>query len=498
MNFPYFNLLIALLPDLAVLAALFAALGVDYAILRYESPAKRNQTAARISVAGLSLGLFILILQLSWNLPPVSIGKDQVALTPLTLAVKAFLFGLSAIVVILSSSSQPPCKHVSEYYALLLLSTLSAGLLVGTENLLLLFVALETMSLSLYALTAFNKDSKASTETAFKYFTFGAVSSGFLLFGLSYFYGVVQTLSLPDAAVAISQLPSIPPLLRIAYLFIIVGVAFKIAMAPFHFWAPDVYQYAPTPIAGWIASGSKVAGFFVLLKILFPPALPASNQTIWAGAIACGAVITLFVGNLGALRQNNIKRLLAYSAIGQAGYLLTGILGGAIQGQTSVIFYILVYAVANLGAFGVINIVSDRNGLNGELPDVAGCWQRKPFLAVLLGVYFLSLAGIPPLAGFIGKFYLFFAAAAQHPAITHWNQGYYWLVGLALLFTAVALYYYLRVLKAAFVSDAPTDAKPIQVNPAEWVCLSVLALLLIAGGLFPEAIISFIQTTITA
>lgn len=493
MNYPI--VLTALLPELFITLSIFAALGVDYGLLRHHPLAHRSRIAASISCLGLVIGLATVIGQILWLSPHYSIGQDQIVLNPLTLGAKGLLFGMATIVCILSAD-HAPCSHVSEYYALLLLSTLGAGFLVCTQNILLLFVALELISLSLYALTAFNKSSRASTEAGIKYFTFGAVSSAFLLFGLSYFYGVVQTLNLHNATLAVAALETIPPLLRVAMLFILVGLGFKIAMAPFHFWVPDVYQCAPTPIAGWIASGSKVAGFYVLIQILQPVSITPSTESIWIGALALGATLSLIVGNLGALRQNNLKRLLAYSAVGHAGYMLIGVLSGTVEGMASVFFYVILYALANLGAFGVINIACDRNGTSGDIQDLAGCWKRSPFLALIMGVYFLSLAGIPPLAGFIGKLYLFFSAIEAQPIIAHWYQGYYWLVALALLMSAVSLYYYLRVLKTCFVTDPAPEAPKIHATAAEWICLTLLALLLITIGLFPDPIIHFIRSAL--
>jgi NADH-quinone oxidoreductase subunit N len=497
----YPTLLTALTPDLIVLIALFAALGVDYGLLRTKSLLHRSRTAAGIATGGLVLGALAVIWQI-YCVIPLSLGQDQIVLNALTLGAKALIFILAAIVCVLSAE-EAPNAHVSEYFALILLSTLGAGFLATTENLLLLFISLELMSLSLYALTAFKKDSRDSAEAALKYFTFGAVSSAFLLFGLSYLYGVVQTLNLHDAAVVISSMTSVPPLLRAAYLFILVGLGFKIAMVPFHFWAPDVYQSAPAPIAGWIASGSKIASFFILLKILQPVSATPETLAIWGGAFALGSVLSLVVGNLGALRQTNLKRLLAYSSIGHAGYMLVGVLGASVDGMAAVLFYVAIYAAANLGAFGVINLVCDRAGKSAEIGNLAGLWKREPFLAVVAAIFFLSLAGIPPLAGFIGKFYLFFAAIGAHPHIDHWYEGYYWLVGTALLFCAVSLYYYLLVLKACFVADpasgeesAQTAAKPIRIVTTERICLILLAVFVLASGMFPGPLFQMIRSAL--
>lgn len=496
MNF-YSTLFTALMPDLIVLLTLFVALGIDYGLLRHRPLLERSRCAAGIAAIGLVIAILCIVGQIL-HITPLAIGQDQIVLNTITLGAKAFIFALAIIVCVLSMEAAPN-DHVSEYFALILLSALGAGFLVTTENLLLLFISLELMSLSLYALTAFHKTSLGSTEAALKYFTFGAVSSAFLLFGLSYLYGAVQTLNLHDAAVVISTLP-VTPLLRVAYLFILVGLGFKIAMVPFHVWAPDVYQNAPTPVAGWIASGSKVAGFFILLKILQPVSATPETIAIWSGALSLAAVLSLVVGNLSALRQHNLKRLLAYSSIGHAGYMLIGVLGASTDGMAAVLFYVAIYAASNLGAFGVINIVCDHTGTPANIDSFSGLWRREPFLAVVTAIFFLSLAGIPPLAGFIGKFYLFFAAINAHPQVNNWYEGYYFLVAIALIFTAVSLYYYLRVLKACFVADppeAPTkQAKPVRVLTTERICLILLATFVLVSGIFPGPLFDLIRSAL--
>ena len=489
MNYP--ALFSMLLPDVVVLLTLFACLTVDYGWLRQAANPLRHCCVSGLACMGMLSSLLLLLCQIRW-FPPICLGQGQLVLTPVTLSAKALIFGLAAIVILLSSREHN-ISHVGEYYALLLLSALGAGFLACTENVLLLFVALELMSLSLYALTAFNKNSHASAEAAIKYFTFGAVSSAFLLFGLSYVYGTTQTLNLQEASVVIASLHALPPYLCIGILLIVVGLGFKIAMAPFHFWAPDVYQHAPTPIAGWIASASKIAAFLVLIKLLQPVSTTPGCRALWAGAITCCAALSLVLGNLGALRQKDVKRLLAYSSIGHAGYMLTGLLGGPQIGVPAVLFYVSLYAIANLGAFGVLQIMCHQSVTGSQMQSLAGCWKRQPFLALLLGLFLLSLAGIPPLAGFIGKFYLFFAAIHFQPTPANWHDGYYWLVALALLSSAISLYYYLRVLKICFVSDPADNAHPIEVSLAEWVVLALLGFLILVGGLFPGPLMDFLS-----
>ncbi|SVB76885.1 uncharacterized protein METZ01_LOCUS229739, partial [marine metagenome] len=316
----YQQLLLALLPDLLVVVALFAALGVDYSRMRGSRLAERYQMACRISAAGLIAGLAVILVQLtqaSSFTALASMTDGQLVLNTGTLTLKALLYAMGLGVLPLAKRDQIT-PQVSEYFALLLLATLGMGFVVTSRNLLGAFVALELVSLSLYAMTVLNQAKRASAEAALKYLTFGAVASGFLLFGLSYLYGATEQLDL-------TQMTDLKhsPMLLLAYLLIFVGLGFKLALAPFHLWAPDVYQNAPTPVAGWIGSGSKIAAAALLIALLKPVSSTLKDALI--PALAALAVLSMVVGNLGALRQTNLKRLLAYSAIANAGYLLVGV-----------------------------------------------------------------------------------------------------------------------------------------------------------------------------
>jgi len=484
----YQQLLLTLLPDLLVVVALFAALGVDYSRLRGSRLAKRYEVAFQISAAGLIAGLAVLVLQIAETMPVMESTADgQLELTRSTLTLKALLYAMGLGVLPLAKRDQIT-PQVSEYFALLLLATLGMGFVVTSRNLLGAFVALELVSLSLYAMTVLNQASRASAEAALKYLTFGAVASGFLLFGLSYLYGATGQLDL-------TQMTGLKysPMLVLAYLLIFVGLGFKLALAPFHLWAPDVYQNAPTPVAGWIGSGSKIAAAALLIALLKPVSSTLKDALI--PALAALAVLSMVVGNLGALRQTNLKRLLAYSAIANAGYLLVGVVAFSAAGNTSVIFYILVYSLASLGAFGVVAVLTDTLGRDAEINDFNGCWKTTPGLAAAFLVFVLSLAGIPPLAGFLGKFYLFFAAIEAAPEAASWHDGFYWLVAFALIMSVVSLYYYLRVLKAFLVAPADDGAAitPSKIGWAAGVTLCVLALAVVALGLWPEPLLGLLR-----
>ena len=488
----YQQLLLALLPDLLVVVALFAALGVDYSRLRGSRLAKRYEVACQISAAGLIAGLAVLVLQIAGTMPVMDSTADgQLVLNTGTLTLKALLYAMGLGVLPLAKRDHIT-PQVSEYFALLLLATLGMGFVVTSRNLLGAFVALELVSLSLYAMTVLNQARRASAEAALKYLTFGAVASGFLLFGLSYLYGATEQLDLTQMTGLTDE-----PVLVLAYLLIFVGLGFKLALAPFHLWAPDVYQNAPTPVAGWIGSGSKIAAAALLIALL-QPVVDAPNPKLKEAlipALAALAVLSMVVGNLGALRQTNLKRLLAYSAIANAGYLLVGVVAFSAAGNTSVIFYILVYSLASLGAFGVVAVLTDTLGRDAEINDFNGCWKTTPGLAVAFLIFVLSLAGIPPLAGFLGKFYLFFAAIGAAPEAASWHDGFYWLVAFALIMSVVSLYYYLRVLKAFLVAPADDGAAiaPSKIGWAAGVTLCVLALAVVALGLWPEPLLGLLR-----
>lgn len=492
MDLDFQQLLLTLLPDLVVVVALFAALGVDYSKLRGAALAKRYETAFRISALGLLIGLVMTVLQAAGKMSVMDAEAThgQLNFTTSTLTLKAALFALGLAVLPLAKRDLVT-THASEYFALILLTTLGMGFVVTSQNLLGAFVALEMVSLSLYAMTALNQSRATSAEAALKYLTFGAVASGFLLFGLSYLYGgTTGELSLAK----LGELES-SSLLIVAYLLILVGLGFKLALAPFHLWAPDVYQAAPTPVAGWIGSGSKIAAAALLLVLLQPVASSPKLKDALVPALAALAVASMLVGNLGALRQTNLKRLLAYSAIANAGYLVVGVLAFSDDGNISVLFYILVYSVSSLGAFAVISVLADRLGREAEISDFNGYWKTMPGLSIAFMIFLLSMAGIPPLAGFLGKFYLFFAAIGAQPEAYTWTDGYYWLVAFALVMSVVSLYYYLRVLKAFLVvTDEDNEAKPVAVGTTAGLSIFALAAILVVLGLWPEPLLNLLTT----
>ncbi len=373
----------------------------------------------------------------------------------------------------------------SEYLALILLATVGLLLLVGSEELLMIFIGLELTGLSLYILTAFDSRERFSAEAGLKYFLFGSVASAFTLFGLSLVYGLTGTTALAALGQRLAVAP-IPPLLAVGIVMTLIGFAFKIAAAPFHLWAPDAYQGAPISTAAFIASGSKVASFVVLGKIVLVGFGPLHGSAGWH-ALASGwtpllallAALSILVGNLVALAQKNVRRLLAYSAVAHAGYTLLGLIAGGPAGFSATLFYTTVYAFTLLGAFGVVGFVRRENG-GDDLADFAGLRERAPLLAGCMAVFVLSLAGLPPLAGFFGKFYLFSAAFRSAPA-----HGLLWLVALALFGSLISLYYYLLILKAIFLDRANTSGTAFSPAFLPRLVVTMLAGAVLLLGVLP-------------
>jgi NADH-quinone oxidoreductase subunit N len=382
-----------------------------------------------------------------------------------------------------------------EYLAVLLLATIGLLLLIGSEEFLMLFIGLELTGLALYVLTAFNKRSYRSAEAGLKYFLFGSVASAFTLFGISLIYGMTGTTTLAAVATRIGAVP-MPYLLAAGMAMTLIGFAFKIAAAPFHFWVGDTYEAAPIPSAAFIASGSKVAAFVALGKIVLFGFAPAAGSAAWhafvAGWIPIVALLSAFsilLGNLLALVQTNVRRLLGYSAVAHGGYTLLGLMAGR-EGFAATLFYTTIYAFTLVGAFGIVGLVRQRTG--GEsLADFAGLRARSPLLAGCMAVFLLSLGGLPPLAGFFGKFYLFSVAMRAAP-----QRGLTWLVALALFGSLISLYYYLIVLRVIFGESpnpalaANQSATPLASFPLlSKVSAGVLAAGILLIGIFPESLV---------
>ena len=384
-----------------------------------------------------------------------------------------FLFG--AGLTALFAMETETIGQRGEFYLLLLVSTLGMTLMAGASDLIMLFLAIETTSIPLYALTGFLKQDGKSTESGFKYLLFGATTSAIMLYGFSLLYGFSGTTQIYQLA-GLLQAGQVSLLMLLGTLaLILVGFSFKISAVPFHFWAPDVYEGAPTPVAGFLSTASKAAGFAVLMRVLlavFPTSIP-----YWAVILAVVATVTMIVGNTLALAQKNVKRLLAYSSIAQAGYILIGVAAVSPTGVSGAAYYLIAYLITNIAAFGVVTIVGQVTG-SDELSAYAGLSRRSPGLALVLLVAFLSLAGIPLFGGFPGKIFVFTAAV---------EANLVWLAVLGVLNSVLGLYYYLTVLKVAYLYHSEQECLPIAI-PRSWrfaLSICVVGIILLGTVLAP-------------
>ena len=356
-------------------------------------------------------------------------------------------------------------KRQGEYYVLILLATLGMMLMASGNELIVVFLGLELMSLSLYVLAGYFRSVQVSSEAGMKYLLLGAFASGFFLYGIALIYGGAGTTSIPEIATEL-EAGGKSPLMLAGMFLLIVGFGFKVALVPFHQWAPDVYEGAPTTIAAFISAGPKAAGFAAFLRI-FMGALE-SLQPEWIGAIVILAALTMTVGNVIATAQSNIKRMLAYSSVAHAGYVLVGLAAANKDGISSAMLYLLIYCVMNIGAFAAVILARTEDGESLRIADYAGLGFRKPLLALFMTFMLLSLAGFPPFAGFVGKFYVFRSAV---------DAGQVWLVVIAAINTAISAFYYLRVVVIMYMKE-PEEELEFHAYPRLLVC----ALLLITIG----------------
>lgn len=481
-----FNLLWYALPEVVVAFAGLAALTVDLAVTQRRSLSVRWISAGVVSCAGCVAAILLLLLRPE----SATLAEGMLVMTPLTQVVQAVLAAFTILVVLLSINAEFT-THIGEYLGIILFATAGMMVLVSTQNLLVIFASLELLSLSLYILTAFDKRSRQGSEAALKYFLFGGTAASFFLFGISLLYGLSGSIELSQVTAAVTSRP-ISPLLAVAIVMIVTGFGFKVAAAPFHLWTPDAYQGAPTPAAGLIVSSSKIAGFFVF-AIVMALGLSAAGDALhgpiaeWVPLLAAIAVISLVLGNFAAIVQTSFRRLLAYSAIGHAGYMLLGIIANNGNGLRALVFYVVTYALATLGAFGVL-VALEKEGID-SIRDFAGLSRRAPLLSFCLLVFLLSLAGIPPLAGFFGKFYIFSAAYFARPE-------FLWLVCLAIAMSVVGLYYYLLVLKQVYVRDSAASSEPIAAPLLTRVVVAIMALLVIVLGCYPHLLLGWINAAL--
>ena len=437
--------LMAILPEILLLSLAGLVLLFDMILKR-----SRSEFLGGLTTLGL---LVILVVAIVYARPEVEgslilggmLRHDWPAFT-----FKVVLLFAAAISALLSTGLNDVSDR-GDYYALMIVATLGMNLMAASADLMMLFLAIETTSIPLYILAGFVKGDDKSAESGIKYFLFGALTSAVMLYGFSLLYGFTGETNLYNLAVAMRAGAISPWLIAAMAMLVLVGFAFKISAVPFHFWSPDVYEGAPTPITAFISTASKAAGFAVLVRFML--AVFPAIELQWTWILAIMATATMTIGNLLAIPQKNIKRMLAFSSVAHAGYTMIGLVALSTFGAASIVFYLAAYVVTNLAAFAVV-ILFARTAGSEQIEDYAGLSRRSPGLALALMVAFLSLGGMPPLAGFVAKVYVFAAVV---------ESGWIWLAFVGVLNAIIGLYYYLTVLKVVYLYRSEQDNVPIQV-----------------------------------
>ena len=373
-----------------------------------------------------------------------------------------------------------------EFYALMLFAMVGMMLMVQSSDLLLMFLALETMSIAVYVLTGISRERLTGTEAAFKYFLLGAFASSFFLYGIAFIYGLTGSTSLDRVgSVIAAQSMSGNPMILLAVGLLIVGFGFKVAAVPFHMWSPDAYEGAPAVVTGFMSTGVKAAAIVAFARVFLTALEPMINE--WAPVLWAIAAATMIVGTVLGVAQTSLKRMLAYSSIAHGGYLLVGLVAGNEVGKASILFYLAAYALTNLGAFGVIALLGSRERANDDLRDYAGLWYSHPALATLMTIFLLSLGGFPPTAGFIAKWYVFGAAV---------GAGYYGLAIIGVLSSVVSVFFYLRIVVMMYMSERDARPVPAPITTMAFTALGIAVFGVLYLGILPSQVIDIAQSSV--
>ena len=469
-------------PELLTLGAALLILLVD--LLRAPARLPAGRQAGRRWIGWLSGLLALGLVSVVWGRwqelsSPVHLWGGVVTLDRLGLVFKAiFLLGVAIASVGSVDYAARHFRHVGEYYALLFFSALGMMFMASAGDLITLYLGLEMATLSLYVLCSFAKDSPRSGEAGLKYIILGATASAVYLYGSSLIYGVAGTTQFRVVGATISWF-GVAPGLIVGGIFVLAAFGFKIAAVPFHMWAPDVYQGAPTPVTGFLATASKAAGFAALVRVFLGPMLDASSA--WLIFVVALSALSMAVGNLLALSQTDIKRMLAYSGIAQAGYALVGVAATSAVGTMATAFFLFQYLFTNLGAFLVVTAVGSTEG-NDQISGYNGLSRRSPVLAAGLLVLLLSLGGIPPMAGFWAKLFVFWAAV---------NRGLYGLVFIGVLTSVMSLYYYLQVARAMYI-EAPGEKPSVRLTPPIAAAI-IICVLAVIGLVYPQPLLNLVH-----
>ena len=481
------NNFLLLLPEFMVTGLAFLILTVDF-FLRSD----RKHLLAYLSVLGL-VGVLAFSLTYLWNKDD-NLYDGLILIDGYSLFFKGFFVVLGGVVVLSSVDYvRRHLEHAGEYYGIVLFTVVAMMLLAMSGELLTAYISLELLSFGLYVLVSYDRYNPKSNEGGTKYILLGAFSSALLLYGISQVYGLLGTTRFDGISEALAASPDLSPGVLIGLVMIVAGLGFKVASVPFHMWAPDAYEGAPIPITAFLAVGSKAAAFALVLRLFTEALMPAVAD--WQLIVVIMAALTMVVGNLGALVQSNVKRLLAYSSIGQVGYLLLGVAAlaavdsdGAVSvglshlASNGIMLHLVGYAITNLAAFLAISAIYNTTGKE-EVTALAGVARRAPVVAMVLAASLFSLAGMPVFVGFTSKFYLFSAAA---------TQGLLWLAGLAIFTSLISLYYYLNVIRQMYIEPAE-DTTPMRIPGLTLGLLAVLLVGMVFVGVYPAPLMDAIQ-----
>jgi len=468
----------AIVPMTCVAAAAIAAMVAE----AFRDPGERMPIAG-LGVVGL-VGAAIASLFL-WNHNATSFDLVSADNFGLFVTVVLVVVGLLSLAISGPTIDRERLPR-GEYYALMLFATAGMMLMATASDLLLIFLALEVLSLAVYVLTGIRRDAPTAVEAAFKYFLLGAFSSAFFLYGIAFTYGLTGSTRLDRiAGLMASQAASPTPMQLLAVGLVFVGFAFKVAAVPFHMWTPDAYEGAPPAVTAFMSTGVKAAAFAAFVRVFFSAFAPLRGS--WADALWVVAAATMVVGTVVGVAQTNVKRMLAYSSIGHGGYLLVALLAGNDYGKGAVLFYLLTYAVTNIGAFGVVALLENADHPNDRLRDYAGLWNTHPGLAGLMTVFLLSLGGFPPMAGFIAKWYVFSAAVAA---------GYTWLAIIGVLTSVVSVFFYLRVVVMMYMTPNDSPRPLLAVPRVAGAALVVSAILIFYLGILPTRVLDWAASSV--
>jgi len=468
----------AIVPMLCVTLAALAVMGAEACRAKGEDLPLGG--LGIVGLAGAAAGAVLL-----WNRNAASFGV--IVADNFGLFVTLVLVAVGVLTIMFSA---PVVRRdglpAGDYYALILFSIAGMIMMACANDLLVVFIALEILSIAVYVLTGIRRDDPRATEAAFKYFLLGAFSSAFFLYGIAFTYGLSGSTRLDRiGAYLAAQALSDNPLILVGLGFLLVGFAFKISAVPFHMWTPDAYEGAPAIVTGFMSTGVKTAAFAAFARVFLSAFEPFSGE--WAPMVWLLAVATMILGTVVGVAQSNLKRMLAYSSIAHGGYLLVGLIAANDVGKAAILFYLAAYAITNLAAFGVIALLGARDQANDELRDYAGLWHTRPALAALMTVCLLSLGGLPPTAGFIGKWYVFSAAV---------SAGYYGLAVIGVLTSVISVFFYLRVVVMMYMTDRPA---PVAAAPASGLGMAALVasiVAILALGVLPTPVLNLAVASI--